>query len=365
MRQSRLLKTENTLIDDISDSGIDITEITLEERIIEDEQPLDDVEKDSYHTSTKVVKSGSLLEIYDFGRDINLGNKRRRLKPEGVEKVIKVKTKEEAKEILKASSRRSKRMIKRLIKANSFFWIREKTGKPYLPITLTLTFKENITELKEANYEFTKFIRRLNYEVNQIEKRDLKLSNLKYLAVYELQERGAVHYHMIFFNLPYIENIYVRMREIWGIENRILVGGKNKSFSKIKDQKNLEKIIDYFTKYIQKSVFENKNPRQKKYIASKGLIKPLESSFAEIVNLVKMRLPEDTLKYKWDGESEYNNFQIEEGVSDKERARIFLARPKSFLRWFNYYQYDLSNDKELSDDIDDILTKHSLDDIAF
>ena len=155
------------------------------------------------------------------------------------------------------------------------------------------------------------------------------------------------------------------MREIWGIENRILVGGKNKSFSKIKDQKNLEKIIDYFTKYIQKSVFENKNPRQKKYIASKGLIKPLESSFAEIVNLVKMRLPEDTLKYKWDGESEYNNFQIEEGVSDKERARLFLARPNSFLRWFNYSQYDLSNDKELSDDIDDILTKHSLDDIAF
>jgi len=163
MRQIRLLKTENNLIDNISDSGIDIIEIIEEERAIEDKQPLDDVEKDGYHTSTKVVKSGSLLEIYDFGRDINLGNKRRRLKPEGVEKVITIKTKEEAKEILKASSRRSKRMIKRLIKANSFFWTREKTGKPYLPITLTLTFKENITELKEANYEFTKLIRSLNY----------------------------------------------------------------------------------------------------------------------------------------------------------------------------------------------------------
>ena len=125
MRQSRLLKTENNIIDNIIDSGIDIIEIIEEERVVDDKQPLDDVEKDGYHTSTKVVKSGSLLEIYDFGRDINLGNKRRRLKPEGIEKVITVKTKEEAKEILKASSRRSKRMIKRLIKANSFFWVKK------------------------------------------------------------------------------------------------------------------------------------------------------------------------------------------------------------------------------------------------
>jgi len=313
------------------------------------------IEEIKYFSSSKSVKSGSLLEIYDFGRDINLGRKIRHIKTEEELKMATLKPKPSPEEILKSSARRSKRMIKRLIRANSFSWFKEKNHKPYLPITLTTTFAENITNLKEANYEFTKFIRRLNYEVNQIEKRDLKLSNLKYLAVYELQERGAIHYHMIFFNLPYIKNIYTRMREIWGKENRIMVGGKNKSFTKIRDQKNLEKIIDYFTKYIQKSVFENKNPRQKKYIASKGLIKPLESSISEIVNLIKMKLPEDALKYKWDGETEYNN------RSSEDSAKM----PNNFMKWFNYSQYDLSDYKELDDDITDILTKHSLDDVAF
>lgn len=349
MRQTRLLKTENNLIDNIIDSGIDIVEIIEEERVVEEKRPLDDVESDNYHSSLKVVKSGSLLEIYRFGRDISLGRKIRHIKTE------EEKSKTDKGDSLGASARRSKRMIKRLIKANSFLWFREKNHKPYLPITLTLTFKENITELKDANYEFTKFIRRLNYEVNQIEKRDLKISNLKYLAVYELQERGAIHYHMIFFNLPYIKNIYVRMREIWGIKNRIRVGGKEKKSAKIKDQKGLEKVIDYFTKYIQKSIYENKNPRQKKYIASKGLLKPLESSFVEVVNLVKSKLPESSLKYTYDGESEYN----------KKTKEDLLLKDNSFMKWFNYYQYDLSSFPEIDEDINMILSGHSLDDIAF
>lgn len=348
MKQIRLLKTENNLIDNFYDSGIDIVEIIKEEKVIREKRPLDDIESDNYHSSLKVVKSGSLLEIYRFGRDISLGRKIRHIKTE------EDKPKTDKRDSLGASARRSKRMIKRLIKANSFLWFREKNHKPYLPITLTLTFKENITELKDANYEFTKFIRRLNYEVNQIEKRDLKTSNLKYLAVYELQERGAIHYHMIFFNLPYIKDIYNRLRDIWG-QGRIMVGGKRKELTKVQNQKVLEKIIDYFTKYIQKSVYENKNPRQKKYIASKGLLKPLESSFVEVVNLVKSKLPESSLKYTYDGESEYN----------KKTREDLMVEANSFMKWFNYYQYDLSSFPEIDEDINRILSGHSLDDIAF
>lgn len=313
-----------------------------------------EIEHIKYFSSSKVVKSGTLLEIYHFGRDINLGRKIRHIKTEQEREMDALKQRPKPEDILKSSARRSKRMIKRLIRANSFSWFREKNHKPYLPITLTLTFKENIMNLKDANYEFTKFIRRLNYETNEIEKRDLKQSNLKYLAVYELQERGAIHYHMIFFNLPYINDVYNRLRDIWG-QGRIMVGGKDKRFKKIRDQKNLEKIIDYFTKYIQKSVFENKNPRQKKYIASKGLIKPLENSFSEVVNLISLKLPKDTLKYKWDGETEYNNRTSEES----------LAMPNNFMKWFNYSQYDLSDYQDLDYDITKILTHNSLDDIAF
>jgi hypothetical protein len=51
----------------------------------------------------------------------------------------------------------------------------------------TLTFRENLHNIKEANYEFLKFIKRVKY----------KFGDFKYLAVIEFQDRGAIHYHMI------------------------------------------------------------------------------------------------------------------------------------------------------------------------
>jgi hypothetical protein len=308
-----------------------------------------------YLSNLKLVKSGTLLEVYQFGNDIHLERRIRHIKTEEEKEEAKKfpKPKASHEEILKSSARRSKRMIKRLIRANSFLWFK-RNGKPYLPITLTLTFAENITDLKKANYEFTKFIRRLNYETNRIEGKDLKQSNLKYLAVYELQNRGAIHYHMIFFNLPYIKNIYNKMRDIWG-QGRIMVGGKEKQFKKIRTQTHLLKIINYFIKYIQKSIFENDNPRQKKYITSKSLLKSQESSISEVVSFVEAKLPIHSLMYSWDGESEYNNSDINDSV----------GKPKNFIRWFNYRQYDLSKLPELDKDITELLTTHSLDDIAF
>lgn len=308
-----------------------------------------------YLSNRKLVKSGSLLEIYQFGRDIHLERRIRHIKTEEEKALHGDKPKASAEEILKSSSRRARRMIKRLIMANCFLWVNDK-GRPYLPITLTLTFAKNITDLKKANYEFTKFIRRLNYETNATIGKDLKQSNLKYLAVFELQKRKAIHYHMIFFNLPYMKDIYNRMRNIWG-QGRIMVGGKDRNFNKVRDQAQLKKIIFYFIKYIQKSVFENyySNRRTKKYIASKGLLKPQENSFVEVVSLVESKLPPQTLVYKWDGETEYNQSDIRDTV----------GQPKNFMRWFNYYQYDLSDNPELDKDISRILTGLSIDDIDF
>jgi len=279
-------------------------------------------------SNKKVVKSGSLVEIYVFGKDFIIGrsqrvNKERKKQKSNVNK----------EESLKSSARRAKRTIKRLIMSNCFYWFKD-NNQSFLPITLTLTFTENITDLKEANYRFTKFILRLNYEIY---KTKMGKNKLKYLAVYELQKRGAIHYHMIFFNLPYIKNIYNKMRDIWG-QGRIMVGGKNKIFNKIKDPNQLKNIIEYFTKYIQKSILENHFLNKKKYTTSKGLIKPIENSFTEVVNLIQSQIPEDALIYKYNGEDEYNKAEHNE---------------PSFLRWFNYYQFDVSKypelDKRLSD----------------
>ena len=64
---------------------------------------------------------------------------------------------------------------------------------------VTLTFKENIQEILITNREFKYFIQRLNYYLYHT-----KTQLLKYLATWEKQKRGAIHYHVIFFDFPYI-----------------------------------------------------------------------------------------------------------------------------------------------------------------
>jgi len=134
-----------------------------------------------------------------------------------------------------------------------------------------------------------------------------------------------------------------------------MVGGKDKNFTKVKNQEQLQKIIFYFIKYIQKSVFENNCPRQKKYIASKGLLKPQENSFVEVVSLVESKLPSESFVYKYDGETEYNN-------SDPNDA---IGKPVNFMRWFNYQQYDLSKFPELDKEISQTLSGLFIEDIDF
>ncbi|WP_236651814.1 rolling circle replication-associated protein [Enterococcus hirae] len=75
---------------------------------------------------------------------------------------------------------------------------------------LTLTFRENIQDIAYANNKFNKFIKRLNYELYHIKK-----SKLKYLATWEKQKRGAIHYHIVLFSFPFISTN--RLTTIWGI----------------------------------------------------------------------------------------------------------------------------------------------------
>lgn len=127
---------------------------------------------------------------------------------------------------------------------------------------ITLTFKENINDVSYTNKEFSKFIKRLNYYLYK-EKKQL----LKYIAVWELQERGAIHYHVIFFSLPYIKNS--ELQKIWGYGfvkiNRIDVDSKENRGRYV--SKYFSKNIDIKT-YKQKSFFKSQNliqPKVRKY----------------------------------------------------------------------------------------------------
>lgn len=127
---------------------------------------------------------------------------------------------------------------------------------------ITLTFKKNINDITYTNYEFNKFIKRLNFSLYNSKKQ-----KLKYLAVWEKQKRGAIHYHIIFFDMPYIKN--KQLEEIWG-----------HGFVKINkiDVDSIDNRGRYVSKYFSKDIDE-KNYKQKSFFKSQNLIQPIINTF--------------------------------------------------------------------------------------
>lgn len=193
----------------------------------------------------KMIVSGHVYEVLKYGKSVKVGETRniygRSLRA----------SEESKKEIRKKTLNKAKSMIRRLINANINAW--GETAK-----FVTLTFAENVTNVKQANYEFKKFRQRLEYK--------LKIK-LKYVAVVEFQKRGAIHYHVVFFNLPYVENSY--LANVW-----------SNGFIKINSIDNVDNIGAYVTKYMTKEDYEREKTDkligQKSYFTSRGLKKPLE-----------------------------------------------------------------------------------------
>lgn len=127
---------------------------------------------------------------------------------------------------------------------------------------LTLTFKNNIDDVSYTNYEFNKIIKRLNFSLYNTKKQQLK-----YLAVWEKQKRGAIHYHIIFFDLPYIKN--KELQDIWG-----------HGFIKINkiDVDNKDNRGRYVSKYFSKDI-DDKNYKQKAFFKSQNLKLPTVDYF--------------------------------------------------------------------------------------
>ena len=147
-------------------------------------------------TRIKALLSGRSATISFFEKDIFYGleSDRRKKKP----KETQPKTQEEKIETRRRSSKRAKKVIFNLISTNAWFWYKE-NNLAYLPVFLTLTQKENMTDIKYSNTLHTRFIKNLNYHIFHTNK-----VKIRYLSVLEFQKRGSIHYHIIFFNAPYI-----------------------------------------------------------------------------------------------------------------------------------------------------------------
>jgi hypothetical protein len=258
------------------------------------------------YSAAKVILSGSIAEFYFYNQPVEYGYEQ----PKVQKSTIKEKTDEEKQETRKRSLLQTRRSLRNILQSNAWQFS-DNQGRPFLPLFVTFTFRENVADLSAAHREFKYFVQRFNYRFYG------KNACTKYLAVPEFQKRGAVHYHVVFLNLPFIHNIYDEISEIWG-----------HGFTLVETIKNLRHLINYIAKYITADGLDERLAGRKRYFASRGLKKPLEIRDEEIIkNFVKL-LPQQavvchTTFGSTDGrEVEYVNYDIGQGKEIKKLLNL-------------------------------------------
>lgn len=206
-----------------------------------DEKFEENYKNNGQQTYIKAIVTGHVIEIYEYEKMPTLPSHKKGKKEKELEIDLEEKYDNSFKD-RQNNMQKARNKLRRLITANF-----SEDSK-----FITLTFKDNVKDVKKANNEFKKFIQRLRY----------KHQDFKYAAVIEFQKRGAVHYHMI-SDLPFIENS--ELNKIWG-----------HGYVKINAITHVDNVGAYMIKYMSKENDDLRLQGLKSYQTSKNLVRPIE-----------------------------------------------------------------------------------------
>lgn len=228
--------------------------------------------------SEKAVISGSVVELYKYQKSYLKGGEciNRNGRAGGAQELTGEEKAANREKVLS----RCRKQVRRLVNANVGQYGDCLTSK-----FITLTYRYHETSFKNANDDFKKFIKRLNYYVFKV-----KQSNLKYVQVSELTKAGRVHFHVVIFNLPYISN--QKLADIWA-----------KGFVKINKIDDVDNIGAYVCKYMTKDVIGKVG--LKAYTSSRGLFKPVEITEKKEVEKLRGFLPSEKITFQSQFDSDY------------------------------------------------------------
>jgi len=190
-------------------------------------------------TNEKIIVCGNYIEHFQYEKPVYWG----------FQNIQKNKKRNEKRERSNLSINRARQKLYKIILSNV------DENQKHKNLFLTLTFKKNVKDFKTANYEYKKFIQRF-YTI---------FGKYKYIVVPEFQKRGAIHYHILLFNVPYIEKLNHKLSNLW----------KN-GYTEVKAIKDIKNISAYVSKYIRKGFFDKRLGSNKAYFCSKSCIYPQE-----------------------------------------------------------------------------------------
>ena len=168
------------------------------------------------------------------------------------------------------------------------------------PLLVTLTHKENQTDISESNRLFKLFIQRCRIKYGRA---------FRYIAVPEFQRRGAVHYHALFWGLP--AELYHRERQ-----TRELANLWGNGFTDIILTDGNEKLSSYLAKYMIKNLLDIRLWNKKVYFCSRNIKRPIVVSGFDTFSFIEKDygldsltpVMERTYDTMWLGEGRYRLF---------------------------------------------------------
>lgn len=127
---------------------------------------------------------------------------------------------------------------------------------------ITYTFKNNVTDLKEARLWWEMYVRKLRGQFGK----------LRYLGVAEIQKKRYAttghkvwHFHVLFFNLPFVYGAKDIHSRLW-----------EQGFVKIITIDHVKNVGLYVSKYLRKDLQEEGLAGEKSFFTSKNLKKPVQ-----------------------------------------------------------------------------------------
>lgn len=199
----------------------------------------------------KIVQSGDLLEVYQY--------EKMPFPPR-----IKRKSKRRGERLPFKSERHIKRAVfnfRRRARANLVY------GNPHM---LTLTMLE-IMPISEAYEIFTQFGVRMRKEYG---------NSIVWIAVPEFQKRGAVHFHVLIWKLPYEIHVTERttrtIQHLWG-----------QGFVDIIATDGSPKLSGYLAKYMSKAMHDERLFNKKAYSCSRNALSPVSFNTKTSIALLK------------------------------------------------------------------------------
>ena len=235
---------------------------------------------------TKTIKYGNFLEVYNY-----------ELSPQPKVKIGKDKDKIERDEEDLFAKRLdnikvTKRNFTRLISANL---IKNK------PLLVSLTYSENMTDIAIGYQDFRKFAQALRNKFG---------NHFKYIAAPEFQKRGAVHFHVLFWDLPDTVSPAQERKE------RIIQSFWGHGYVDLELTDGSDKLAGYLAKYMAKAFVDTRLKNKKAYVASRNISRPVVDKYTLTLASLYLYLdPNDVPIYEkeydtaWLGKCRYRLFK--------------------------------------------------------